>query len=112
MAYRLIVYPRVDRVLHSIYDWGVQDSGIRAARTFVRKIVASLSDIRKHPCSYSVEPALEGMNLEYRSMVAHPYFKFIFYIDEFSKTIYVVDLWDTRMDPLDLVHYFEKYRDK
>lgn len=112
MAYRLIVSPRVDRVLHYVYDWGVQDSGVKAARTFVKKLVASLSDIRKHPFSYSVESLLNGLSLEYRSMVAHPYFKFIFYVDEPSKTIYIVDLWDTRMDPVDLVYYFEKYQRK
>lgn len=40
--------------------------------------------------------------MDWRSVVAHPYFKIIFYIDSNTLTVFVEDIWDTRMDPEDL----------
>lgn len=47
-------------------------------------------------------------SLGYRGLVTHPYFKVIYHIDEVSAIIYVVDIWDTRMDPEDLQRHINR----
>ena len=45
-----------------------------------------------------VEELLSGRPLEYRSLLVHPHFKLIYYIDEAKATVYVVDMWDVRQN--------------
>ena len=102
MVYDIRFYPFAIRALDGIYEWGVRDSGKKAAKRFVNKIAKKILDLRKSPYICSVEPMLEGYPQKYRSLVAHSYFKVIYYIDEDAKIIYVADIWDTRMDPEEL----------
>ena len=80
----------------------------KAARTFVNKIYKNILNIKKYPYQFSIEPLTVETQKQWRSMVAHPYFKVIFSIDEFEHKIYVVDIWDTRMDPEDLQSHINK----
>lgn len=108
MAYRIVLLPLALRRLDGIYEWGVQDSGKRAAQRFVNRIVQKINEIRKSPYVCAVEPMLANLPLGYRGLVAHPYFKVIYHIDEVSAIIYVVDIWDTRMDPEDLQRHINR----
>lgn len=108
MGYKLIILPRTEHRLSVIYEWGVQDSGVRAARAFLTKIESEIKKLIKAPTIGPLEILLENRKFQYRSFVVHQYFKVIYYIIEENNTIYIVDIWDTRMDPEDLQSHINK----
>ena len=56
------------------------------------------------PTSYSPEPLLQGKDVLYRRChVMSRRFKIIYYYDETEDTAYLVDIWDTRMNPKALI---------
>lgn len=108
MAYSLRIHPNVSRKLEGIYDWGVQDSGTRAARRFVNNITKKILSLDKHPLQNPLEPMLEGTSIKWRSLVVHPYFKVIYFVDEQNSLVYIADIWDTRMNPEDLTYQINR----
>lgn len=42
--------------------------------------------------------------LSLRTFVLHPYYKIVYYVNEFEDCIYVITLWDTRRDPEEYVN--------
>ena len=97
--YTLTVTPRAEHVLDGIYEYGAQKFNDSYARKFVSGLVKQIKSLRSQPKLGFKEPMLEGHPLDYRSLVIHKFFKAIYFIDEPSKVIYVVDIWDTRMIP-------------
>ena len=61
-----------------------------------------LSLLRKNPKLGPVEPLLEDMPGEHRSLVFGRLNKLVYRID--GDVINIVDLWDTRRDPSSLLH--------
>ena len=108
MAFKLIYLSLATQSFDRIYYWGVQDSGKRAALRFVNKIDKKIKELKKNPYVGPVELLLEDRSIEYHSLVVHPYFKAIYYIDVESQIIYVADIWDTRMDPEDLQSHINR----
>lgn len=84
--YALTYHPMAQRMLESIYEWGVHDSGARAAQKFLKELVGEIKSL----------------------CVVHRYFKVIYLIDEAEHAIRIVDIWDTRMNPNDLQSHIYK----
>lgn len=57
-SYNLQYSPISLKMLESIYEWGKQDSGTKAAQKFVRRIVDDVKRLRKAPMIGSHEPLL------------------------------------------------------
>lgn len=73
--------------LSVIYEWGVQDSGVRAARAFLTKIESEIKKLINAPTIGPLEVLLDDRKVKYRSLVVHPYFKVIYYIEEENNII-------------------------
>ena len=59
--------------------------------------------LQHHPVSYPPEEILLNRNITYRHChVMHRRFKLIYYYDELSDIVHIVDIWDTRMSPTTL----------
>lgn len=52
-----------------------------------------------HPLSYPPEPLLRGWKRCYRSCLILNRFKFVYHYSDQNDMVYVVDIWDTRMNP-------------
>ena len=55
--------------------------------------------LQKHPLSYTPEILLLGKRHKYRSCHIMRRFKIVYYYATSSDTVYIRDLWDTRMNP-------------
>ena len=63
--------------------------------------------IARFPRMAPIEETLMGLSETYRSLLVHPHFKLIYYIDEAAETIYIVDMWDVRRAPINLQKDFQ-----
>ena len=79
----------------------VETFGNKVARRFVSEMEHLLRLLLNNPYMGALEPALINEKKDYRYWVIHPY-KMIYYVDEFTETIYIVTFFDTRQDPAKL----------
>ena len=78
--------------------------GKSTALRWAREIAAFEHRASLFPTSYTPEDLLRGKEKLYRScQVMSRRFKLIFYYEEAEDTIYLVDVWDTRMNPKALI---------
>lgn len=60
--------------------------------------------LKLYPMSYTPEALLSDKKILYRScLMMHRRFKLIYYYDESEDTVYLVDIWDTKMNPKALI---------
>ncbi len=69
------------------------------AKSIIKRILLAPDRLLNNPKLGPRELLLEDRNVEYRYIVESNY-KLIYYIDEHQKTINVVDVFDTRQNPM------------
>lgn len=106
MARKVIIDPSISHTLSIIYDYGVAFDGQKTARKFLSGIWRTIRQVCAHPEASPFEQTLVDTDYQLRSAVAHPYFKVLFWFDEQTDQIIVLDVWDTRKDPDELVRHF------
>lgn len=78
--------------------------GMSTALRWAKEIASFEHRASLFPTSYTPEDLLRGKGHLYRScQVMSRRFKLIFYYEEAEDTIYLVDIWDTRMNPQALI---------
>ena len=70
--------------------------GIRIADRMMYHIYYCVLLLSQNPRSGKVESLLVGRRYEYRSLVVHPHFKLIYYINEAKEKIVITNFFDTR----------------
>lgn len=75
-----------------------KEFGEQAAIRFYESIKGNEPLLAANPCMGKKEPLLQAREQIYRSLVVHKHFKVIYRIE--TDIIYIVDLWDTRSNPL------------
>jgi len=89
-------------------DYYIENASIEygksTAKRWADEVAAIEQRLKKYPASYTPEGLLKGKELLYRRChIMHRRFKLIYYYDEVEDTVHLVDIWDTRMDPLALI---------
>lgn len=96
----VVIYrAKARRDLGRIYMYGVKEFGIRTAEKMMHQIDYCVLLLSLNPKLGKVEPILVGHRYEYRSLVVHPHFKLIYYINKDKDRIVITNLWDTRQEP-------------
>ena len=78
-------------------EYGRYTFGERIMKKFYTRILDYEKLLQSNPGMGKKEPLLEKEPEGYRSLVVHPNYKLVYYVD--GDTIYIVDLWDTRREP-------------
>ena len=78
-------------------EYGRNTFGERVMKKFYTRILDYEKLLQSNPGMGKKEPLLEKEPEGYRSLVVHPNYKLVYYVD--GDTIYIVDLWDTRREP-------------
>lgn len=77
-----------------------EEYGKKTMNKWLKEIDIIYDRLQKYPTSYTIERLLNDMPNIYRSChLMNRRFKLIYYYHEPSDTVYIVDLWDTRMNP-------------
>ena len=77
--------------------------GESTASEFIKKTDEKIDRICKFPESGTREPFLKEKDPVFRYVYIQKRIKLIYRLDEELQTIYIEDVWDTRMDPQHLL---------
>ena len=90
--------------LERIMSYSLQEFGRVAARRIDEEQRRIKHRLSVFPKSGFPETLLAGRNHEYRSCTLRKRFKMVYYFDELTDTVHVMDFWDMRMSPLRLAN--------
>ena len=91
---------RANRERIATLTYGAKEVGKNAAGKLNERIESYNVLLVENPRLGVLESLLVERRREYRSIVVHEHYKLIYYIK--GKTLYIVDLWDTRREPAKL----------
>ena len=78
--------------------------GQKTGRKWENEIAVLYEQLKVYPTSYTPERLLQGRSKMYRSChMMSRRFKLIYYYDEESDVVYIVDIWDTLVNPKALI---------
>lgn len=86
------------RAWQDTIDYIVEEFGVRAAEKFYKKTEEWQNVLSSSPKAGKIETLLNNRSRSYRSIVITRQNKLIYYIED--ETIFIVDFWDTRREPL------------
>ena len=89
--------------LFEILRYGSQVWGKKAAKNLRLKIKDAERLLSANPLMGKNEPELQGSKLQFRSLVIHEHYKLIYYYAPEKDLLRIVDIWNTRMSPANLV---------
>ena len=91
---------KAEAELLRIVDIFNEYAGARSADAFIDKVAICGSTLLKHPLSGQIEQILSDRKKTYRFKYINDNYKLIYHVTK--NTIWVVDFWDRRCDPLRL----------
>lgn len=87
---------RLDRSLNYCH----REFGENVATKFYNKVKNYVSLLADNPRLGKIEPLLISKHShEYRSLVIHPHFRLVYYINKEKERIVITNLWDVRQEP-------------
>lgn len=84
--------------LTTIAQWYSNDDRPQVAEKIVAEILHSIDLLMTNPCMGRVNILLSDDTMRYRSFVAHPYYKIIYYTDDTNHVVHIMAIWDCRRD--------------
>ena len=80
-------------------EYCAETFGKTTALNSIKTVEEKIDSLCKFPESGTPEPLLRGEKLMYRFVHIQKRIKLIYRYDEQQQTIYIVDVWNTRMSP-------------
>ena len=96
---KLIYSHKAAKALNDIYKF-LNKKNSHAAVIIHNEILDEIDRLLLFPQIGPIEPELENISFTYRSLVVRYTYKVIYRIEK--QTIYIVDIWDCRCNPLKL----------
>ena len=84
-------------------EYSVKTFGESVASDFIKKTDEKIDRICKFPESGTREPLLKEKDEVFRYVHIQKQIKLIYRFDEESQTVYIEDVWNTKMDPQHLL---------
>lgn len=105
---RIKVLPKAKAKIHEELVFAKSEYGTLAAKRWNEELDAFYKQVLVYPLSYARESFLSNFMLPYRSAIIRKNFKLIYRFDVKSDIVIVVDLWDMRKDPCNLLRQFNR----
>jgi len=87
------------QLFNKYVDHSRMEFGEKTARKWLTEASIIYDRLQKYPISYTQENLLAGKKHKYRSCHIMRRFKIVYYYAESSDTVYIRDIWDTRVNP-------------
>lgn len=88
--------------LSDIYDYYVTKAGKKVAQKIVPDIINKTIDLEKNKRIGQIEELLKGREQEFRYLVSSHH-KIIYWVNHNKKRVEIVNVFDTRQNPVELV---------
>lgn len=104
---QIVWYPRAEKQWQKAMDYCEERFGMRAADRFQEKVLHLNTLLATNPYLGPVEEQLNRKAsgpspFVYRSVVVNPTYKLIYRVDEPAECLYIIALWDCRINPVRL----------
>lgn len=90
-----------------VLEYGYREFGEYSVRKMYRQMVKIQDLLELFPLSGKHEPLLDEFEMDYRSMVFHAHYKLVYYFNEQTDEVRILDIWDTRRAPQNLRQGFQ-----
>ena len=100
---KVILLPRALNRLDEIFDWIKTTNNENTAAKIYNSILDELEILEKQPKIAAIEPALEDLPKQFRSLIINRKYKAVYYIEEQNDTIFVTTIWDCRQNSNNLI---------
>ena len=94
---------KADRLFGQFVFNAFLEFGRKTSMKWVQQRIAFVDRVKKHPESYTPEPLLADRKHLYRSCHIMRRFKIVFYYSKSSDIVHIVDIWDSKMSPENLI---------
>ncbi len=103
---RQIVWSHRAEISYShIIDYLSDEFGAKRAMRYMNEVHSEVSKLSTQPNLGQLEPLLEGSKILFQRLVIGDYTKVIYHVTD--ERIDIADVWDTRMNPEELIARFE-----
>ena len=99
---KVILLPKALDKLDEIFDWEATTNNENFAVKIYNSILDELEILEKYPKIAAIEPILEDLPKQFRSLIIHKRYKAVYYIEEQKETVLVATIWDCRQNPVNL----------
>jgi plasmid stabilization system protein ParE len=96
---KVVLLPKALSRLDEIFDWIKTTNSENSAAKVYNSILDELEILEKQPEIAAIEPILEGLPKQFRSLIVNRKYKAVYYIEKQSNTVFVATIWDCRQDP-------------
>jgi len=104
-SYTIIITPRAQRSLENIVDYLRDNVSDATARKVRDGIDEAIEKVRKMPEAHSIQQDITNEEMTYRRILQWSY-RIIYYIDESTKTVFIVEIDHSRRNPETLKEIF------
>ena len=102
-----IIWTKAVRIkLKNHLDYAYREFGAKTMKKWLEQIEYHKDSFKKFPTSYTPVRELSNEDTIYRGCTVMGRFKLIYYYDEQADMVYIVDLWDVRRNPENLIREF------
>ena len=103
-----IIWTKAIRIkLKDHLDYAYKEFGAKAMKRWLEQIEYIKASIKKYPTSYTPVRELKEEDFLYRGCTVMSRFKLIYYYDESSDKVYMVNIWDMKRNPKSLIREFK-----
>ena len=94
---KVIWQPKALENIHAIYDYYYEYVSPQVAHDLLNDLLSAPDVLETYPEVGGVEPALTGLEYEFRYLVVRKSWKIMYFV--LNDTCYIAFVWDTRSNP-------------
>ena len=96
---KVVLLPKALNRLDEIFDWIKTTHSENSAAKVYNSILDELEILEKQPKIAAIEPILEDLPKQFRSLIVNRKYKAVYYIEEQNNTVFVATIWDCLQNP-------------
>ena len=94
---KIIWDPQALEQVHEIYDYYYEHMSPQVAYDLLNDLMGAPDILEKFPKAGKIEPAFDGVDVEFRFLVVRKHWKLIYF--EWEDACHIAVVWDTRNNP-------------
>lgn len=99
----IILLSSFKHVYHDIAAFTLNEYGKTTLKKLTEEFITITKRLSSYPTSFPEERLLKNMPYKYRSIIFRKNFKIIYRYEDETNTIFLIDIWDMRMDSKNII---------
>ena len=103
----IVLLTSFKQVYHDIAAFTLNEYGKTTLKKLTEEFTTITKRLSSYPTSFPEERLLKNMAYRYRSIIFRKNIKIIYRYEEKTNTIFLIDIWDMRMNPQNITNNFK-----